>query len=103
MKDTQIIGDDIYYRGELVAKLTPCKNHTLQGDFTDAFNADEKDYKEKYESLVDALPGTDTLDEIENLLNEIKRTPNNKHTLEEIESELHSLRNSIDYIWSEVE
>lgn len=103
MKNTQIIGDDIYYRGELVAKLTPCKNRTLQGDFINAFNADEKDYKEKYLSLVDVLPGTDTLDEIEKLLNQIKRTPGNKYTLEEIESELHSLRNSFDYMYSEVD
>lgn len=103
MKDTQIIGDDIYYRGELVAKLTPCNNCTLQGDFIDAFNAEAEDYKEKYESLVDALPDTSRLDDIENLLNQIKRTPANKHTLEKIESELHSLRNSIDYMYSEVE
>lgn len=103
MKDTQIIGDNIYYRDELVAKLTPCKNYTLQGDFIDAINTDEDDYKDKYESLVDALPGTDTLDEIEKLLNQIKRTPGNKYTLEEIESELHSLRNSFDYIYSEVD
>lgn len=103
MKDTQIIGDDIYYRGELLAKLTPCKNYTLQGDFIDAVDTGEIDYKEKYESLVDALPSTNTLDEIEELLNQIKRTPNNKCTLKEIESELHSLRNSFDYMWSEVD
>ena len=103
MKDTQIIGDDIYYRGELVAKLTPCKNYTLQGDFIDDINTDEKDYKEKYESLVDALPGTSNLDKIGNLLNQIKQTPENKHTLEKIESELNSLRDSIDYMWSEVD
>lgn len=101
MKDTQIIGDDIYYRGELVEKLTPCKNYTLQGDFIDAIDTDEKDYKEKIRIFVDALPGTDTLDDIEELLNQIKRTPNNKCTLEEIESELHSLRNSFDYMYSE--
>lgn len=103
MKDTQIIGDDIYYHNELVAKLTPCNNYTRQGDFIDAINTDEEDYKEKYESLVDALPGTSSLDEIEKLLNQIKRTPGNKYTLEEIESELHSLRNSIDNIYSEVD
>lgn len=103
MKDTQIIGDDIYYCGELVAKLTPCNNCTLQGDFIDAFNTDEKDYKEKYESLVDALVGTSELDDIENLLNQIKHTPDNKHILEKIESELNSLRDSIDYMWSEVD
>lgn len=103
MKDIQTIGDDIYYRGELVAKLTPCKNYILQGDFIDVFNTNEEDYKEKYESLVDALPGTSRLDEIEKLLNQIKRTPGNKCTLEEIESELHSLRNSFDYMYSEVD
>lgn len=103
MKDTQIIGDDVYYCGELVAKLTPCKNRTLQGNFIDAFETDEKDYKDKYLSLVDALPGTSNLDDIENLLNQIKRTPNNKHILAIIESELHSLRNSFDYMYSEVE
>lgn len=103
MKDTQIIGDDIYYRDELVAKLTPCKNYTLQGDFVDTINDDENDYKDKYLSLIDALPGTSELDEIEKLLNQIKQTPENKHTLKKIESELNSLRNSMDYMYSEVD
>ena len=35
MKEIQIIGDEIYYDGVLVAKLVDSSNHTVQGEFVD--------------------------------------------------------------------
>ena len=101
MKEIRIIGDEIYYDNTLVAKLVDSSNHTVQGNFTDILNAlNAKDtYEEKYEKLSDALVGYGDLDEAERLVGSLKRTKNNKETLEDIESALSSIRNALDYMY----
>ena len=100
MKEIRIIGDEIYYDNTLVAKLVNSSSHTIQGEFTDTVNAfnSEDSYEEKYEQLTDALVGYGDLDEAERLVGSLKRTKNNKETLENIESALSNIRNALDYM-----
>lgn len=88
MKEIRIIGDEIYYDNVLVAKLVDSSNHTVQGDFTDIL-----------EKLSDALVGYCDLEQAERFVSSLKRTKNNKDTLEDIESALSSIRNALDYMY----
>ena len=101
MKEIRIIGDEIYYDNVLVAKLVDSSNHTVQGEFTDILNAlnVEDDYEEKYNQLCDALVGYGDLDEAERLVGSLKRTKDNKDTLEDVENCLSSIRNALDYMY----
>lgn len=103
MKEIRIIGDEIYYDGVLVAKLVGSSNHTVQGEFINEMkNINTEDtYEEKYEKLTDALVGYGDLDEAERLVGSLKRTKNNKDTLEAIESALSEIRNALDYMYEE--
>lgn len=105
MKEIKIIGDEIYYDNTLVAKLVESPMHTVQGEFVDEINAlkDEDTYEEKYEKLCDALVGYGDLDYAENLLAQIKRTPNNKQTLNDIENSLSNIRNALDYMYEQAD
>lgn len=97
----RIIGDNIYYNDVLVAKLVETSRATVQGDFIDDINSlDENDsYEERYEKLTDALVGYGDLEEAERLVGSLKRTKDNKDTLEDIESALSSIRNALDYMY----
>lgn len=103
MKEIKIIGDEIYYYNTLVAKLVESPMHTVQGEFVDEINSlkDEDTYEKKYEKLTDALVGYGDLDYAENLLAQIKRTPNNKQTLNDIENALSNIRNGLDYMYEQ--
>lgn len=103
MKEIRIIGDEIYYDNTLVAKLVESPMHTVQGEFVDEINSlkDEDTYEEKYEKLSDALVGYGDLEEAERLVGNLKRTKNNKDTLEDIENCLSSIRNALDYMYEE--
>lgn len=103
MKEIRIIGNEIYYDNVLVAKLVDSSNHTVQGEFTDEINSLNANdtYEEKYNQLCDALVGYGDLDEAERLVGSLKRTKDNKDTLEDIESALSSLRNALDYMYEE--
>ena len=103
MKEIRIIGDEIYYDNVLVAKLVDSSMHTVQGEFVDEMNSlkDEDTYEEKYEKLSDALVGYGDLDEVERLVGGLKRTKDNKDTLEDIESALSNIRNALDYMYEE--
>ena len=89
MKEIRIIGDEIYYDNVLVAKLVESPNHTIQGEFVDEINSldTEDTYEEKYEA--------------ERLVSSLKRTKDNKDTLEDIESALSNIRNALDYMYEE--
>lgn len=101
MKKIQIIGDEIYYDNTLVAKLVESPMHTVQGEFVDEMNSlkDEDSYEKKYEKLSDALVGYGDLDEAERLVGSLKRTKDNKETVEDIENCLSSIRNALDYMY----
>ena len=103
MKEIRIIGDEIYYDNVLVAKLVDSSNHTVQGDFTNEINSLNANdtYEEKYEKLSDALVGYGDLDEAERLVGSLKRTKDNKDTLEDVENCLSSIRNAFDYMYEE--
>ena len=103
MKEIRIIGDEIYYDNVLVAKLVESPNHTIQGEFVDEINSldTEDTYEEKYEKLSDALVGYGDLEEAERLVSSLKRTKDNKDTLEDIESALSNIRNALDYMYEE--
>lgn len=105
MKEIRIIGDEIYYDNTLVAKLVESPMHTVQGEFVDEMKTlNNKDtYEEKYEKLSDALVGYCDLEEVERLVGSLKRTKDNKDTLEDIESALSSIRNALDYMYEEAD
>ena len=54
MRNVRIIGDDIYYKDVLVAKLVNSPMRTIQGEFVDKF--DDPD-QESYENLLDDYNG----------------------------------------------
>lgn len=103
MKEIRIIGNEIYYDNTLVAKLVDSSNHTVQGEFVDEMNSlnVEDTYEEKYEKLSDALVGYGDLEEAERLVGSLKRTKDNKETIEDIENCLSSIRNALDYMYEE--
>lgn len=101
MKEIRIIGDEIYYDNVLVAKFVDSSNHTVQGEFIDEINSLNANdtYEEKYEKLSDALVGYGDLDEAERLVSSLKRTKDNKDTVEDIENCLSNIRNALDYMY----
>lgn len=105
MKEIRIIGDEIYYDNTLVAKLVESPMHTVQGEFVDEINSldTEDTYEEKYEKLSDALVGYGDLDEAERLVGSLKRTKDNKDTLEDVENCLSNIRNALDYMYEAAE
>ena len=105
MKEIRIIGDEIYYDNTLVAKLVESPMHTVQGEFVDEMNSlnVENAYQEKYEKLCDALVGYGDLDYVEDRLAQIKRTPNNKQTLDDIENSLSNIRNALDFMYEQAD
>lgn len=104
-KEIKIIGDEIYYNDVLVAKLVDSSRYTVQGEFIDVINDFDKEdsYQERYEKLADALVGYGDLEEAERLVGSLKRTKDNKDTLEDIESALSSIRNALDYMYEAVD
>lgn len=101
----RIIGDEIYSDGVLVGKLVQTPRVSVQREFVDMLNDIDKEdsYQEKYEKLCDALVGYGDLDYAEQLLAQIKRTPNNKQILNDIENSLSNIRNALDYMYEQAD
>lgn len=109
MKDVRIIGDDIYYKDVLVAKLVNSSMHTLQGDFIEKLdNPDElilEDLLEDYNELKDNLVSDGDIDDIEIACKELRKLTKKSEIIEQIEvieDCCHSFRKSYEFMMDSV-
>lgn len=105
MNDIRIIGDNIYYKNVLVAKLVDSPMHTIQGEFVDKFdNPYQKSYEDlldDYMELKDNLVGDGDIDDIEIACEELRKLTKKAEIIEKvevIEDCCHSFRNSYGFM-----
>ena len=91
MKDVKIIGDDIYFKDVIVAKLINNGNYTLQGNFLKQLDDEQE---------IDIDLACDNINLIELFLNELKTCSKKNSRLiiiKNIFEHLNYLKNDINY------
>lgn len=109
MRNVRIIGDDIYYKDVLVAKLVNSLMRTIQGEFVDKFDdPDQESYEnllDDYNELKDNLVGDSDIDDIETACEELRKLTKKAEIIEEIETIedcCHSFRKSYEFMMDSV-
>jgi hypothetical protein len=103
MRNVRIIGDDIYYKDVLVAKLVNSPMRTIQGEFVDKFDdPDQESYEnllDDYNELKDNLVGDSDIDDIETACEELRKLTKKAETIEDC---CHSFRKSYEFMMDSV-